>query len=77
VAVVPGVTGVDWRLVSAVSTSVEKSIVLLTGVVELLGAVTVLSADLETARNSSQTFVSGIHCVIEVGQRKVWVNNVF
>jgi hypothetical protein len=49
VAVVPGVTGVAWRVASAVSTSVEKSIVLLTGVVEVLGAVAVVLAALETS----------------------------
>jgi hypothetical protein len=50
VAVVQDVTGIAWRLVSAVSTSVEKSLVLLTGVVEVLGAAAVVLAALSTAR---------------------------
>jgi hypothetical protein len=50
VAVIPGVTGVSCRLESAVSISIEKSIVLLTGAVDALGSAEVLLADLATAQ---------------------------
>jgi Na+-transporting NADH:ubiquinone oxidoreductase subunit NqrE len=50
VAVILGVTGVVCRLESAVSTSVEKSIVLVTGAVNALVAAVVILAALVIAR---------------------------
>jgi hypothetical protein len=51
VAVVLDVTGVACRLASAVITSVDKSIVLLTGAVDVLGAAEVILDALAIARD--------------------------
>jgi hypothetical protein len=64
VAVVPGVTGVACRLASVRSKSVEKLIILQTGVVDVLGASVVAVAALAalaTARDrSSATYTAQV-----------------